>query len=392
MKNPYLSPVVRKTLFFLLMIFYIGSLPAMAQHVNNPNIQGTGVDQYGAYVQFGIPIEDVDRGCCSAYTATQAVTSGGLSFNNNTIAIFSAADPSHNGDNTHTINVQIMSGYGTVMVNNGQSAMLSSGSGNQVINDGYGGQTSVLYLRWYVDQSHLGQTLNFSSAEYVTGYFDGSDGSKADQKNQSWSGSASASFGIPNPTFSFATSANVGNMTINYTYGSGGSNGLIGTAGNYTITHWINNNTGNTVTDNTNQNATGSMDVGMSNSSQAYTFNTKATGQGGYLSYSSTTPVTVPPYIWPSSLNVQYDGRDSIQVSWNVPVPTGGSGFIKGDNFELQRSTDPSFATNVKGVANYAYDSTKASYSIYDNLSDITGGAIIYYRLRRTATQNNRNW
>ncbi|HTN38877.1 MAG TPA: LamG domain-containing protein, partial [Arachidicoccus sp.] len=362
------------TLFCILVcgLFCMGSGTVRAQHVDNPGIDGTGVDAYGAYVQFNIDISD--QSGSHAAGSRQNVTTGRLYYNGTQIATFSSTN--HNWNNTG-VNVSITSGFGTYS---------TSGSDGE----------SRISLRWYITQDLIGKSLSFSSHEYVTGYYyasnGGDDGAKGDQGNQDWSGSATASFSIPDPDFSFSASKNVGNMKISYIYGSGGKNGVIGSPDPYTVMHWINSNTGAAVTDNTNQNATGALEMPISNSSQTYTFNTKATGKDGHLSYTSTKAISVPAYIWPTALNAKYDGRDSAELSWTVPIPVSGSGFVTGDNFELQRSTDATFATNTKTVASYAYDPLKSNYSVSDNLSDITGGSTLYYRLRRTATQGDWNW
>jgi hypothetical protein len=387
MKNFNLRSL-RGKVFLLFTLFYSLTKIASGASVGNPYISGSGVDQYGAYIEFVIDIRD-QSGSHSAGNL-QEVTTGHLSYNGIWIATFSASSSSWDDQG---INVQINQGYAIASNGSGWTGMLSSVSGNQNVSNGSGGE-ATLTIRWYIPQYMLGQTLNFSSHEYVTGYYvtigGSDDGALGDQGNQNWSGSSSASFSIPAPSFGFTTSKSLDSMSVNYSY----VNTTIpsGQANNYTIKHWMDSNTGETVTDNSNVNPSGSLNVAMSNSFVTHNFTTTVTGQGGYMTYSLTTPVSVPPYIWPASLNAQYNGRDSVMVSWQVPAATG-SGYITGDNFEVQRSTDPTFATNVTEVTQSdKYNPGQTSYSIWDNLSNITGGTTVYYRLRRTATQSDWGW
>lgn len=65
---------------------------------------------------------------------------------------------------------------------------------------------------------------------------------------------------------------------------------------------------------------------------------------------------------------------------------------MDGDNFELERSTDPDFLVNVKTIVNYPYDPDKTNYEIEDDLRDMKGGQRVYYRLRRTKSAVEWKW
>lgn len=96
-------------------------------------------------------------------------------------------------------------------------------------------------------------------------------------------------------------------------------------------------------------------------------------------------------YEWPQVLTAAYDGRDTVMLSWQVSKP--GASYLGGDNFELRRSTDSLFATNVKVVtASYSYDPNISDYSFTDDITDIRGGQRLFYQLRRTATATDWGW
>src|SRR5690606_12113112 len=78
----------------------------------------------------------------------------------------------------------------------------------------------------------------------------------------------------------------------------------------------------------------------------------------------------------------------------DVPAATGSAGtdFIDGDDFELERSTDPDFLTNTKTVVSYPYDPDRTRYEIEDDLSDLKGGSRVYYRRRRTKSASQWQW
>lgn len=96
-------------------------------------------------------------------------------------------------------------------------------------------------------------------------------------------------------------------------------------------------------------------------------------------------------YAWPETLNAAYDARDTVILSWQVEKP--GASYLGGDNFEIRRSTDSLFTSNVKVItASYAYDPATTDYSFTDDITDIRGGQHLYYQLRRTSTATDWGW
>ncbi len=99
-----------------------------------------------------------------------------------------------------------------------------------------------------------------------------------------------------------------------------------------------------------------------------------------------------PAYVWPETLEAEYDGRDSVKLSWDVKLPLYT--YVSGDNFEVERSTDSTFQKNVVRVGDLLpYNGDSTHYSIVDDLSkNLKGGTRVYYRLRRTKTKATWGW
>lgn len=140
----------------------------------------------------------------------------------------------------------------------------------------------------------------------------------------------------------------------------------------------------------------GSFNIRLTNHAQSKSLtasaNLQAYADGRYAaSYSTTQNTTVPAYIWPDTLYAAYNGEDSVTLRWQVNTPDGDD-YMDGDNFEIQRSTDPGFQNNVRSVGVVPYDKDQTDYTLADNLSDLQGGAHVYYRLRRTKSSAKWNW
>lgn len=98
-----------------------------------------------------------------------------------------------------------------------------------------------------------------------------------------------------------------------------------------------------------------------------------------------------PIFTKPTNLIAAYDNADSVTISWKAILPTGSS-YVGGDNFKLERSVDSTFKANVKMItSSYAFDPREVNYTIQDDISDIKGGTRLFYRLQRTAGEN-QSW
>lgn len=371
--------------YFMLLPLLAFNFHSSAGDLQSPRISGSGLDEYGVYIEFFLPVKNNDG-------TNHRVTTGSLWYGQNAdgsgydkqIASFSAFD---NDDDNFQISYFIHSGYVRVKGRTEEFTGMQIPGGAGVVRDGTSGTNTTLILRLYLPQDKLAEVLGFHLHLYVT-----ATGAAKDPGNKDYYFSTSTSIDfIPDPDFSFAPSATPGRMSVKYAYNA--PDNVIGTAGDYTITHWMDNNESAKVTDNTNQNATGSLDVNMSSFESYRTFWTEATGKGGYLTYKDWSNVYVPAYVWPSSFTAEYDSMNNVTVKWRVNTKSLGTGYVENDNFEVQRSTDKTFGTNVTTVTStQAYQATQADYQVIDDLSDIKGGDTIYYRIRRTKTKNDWNW
>lgn len=378
--------------FFLIFLIYGKSVWATDHEkitagsrsnvTDGVRLEAYGQDEYGIYIQFYVCSRSIHDGKVWVYNApvTGTYNDNGVTRNFNLFRYYNTK--TNNGGNDNAV----------VVINNG-----STGVRYQAFNDAPdmswsdftrgsiwktdGGYDLVeAHVRWYVPDYLIGRTLTIK--DYIT--LGDNEGTASSSRNYYVSYQSSYS-----PDFSVSPSKTPGKMTVKYTY-----YGSIGVHGNYnyTIKHWMDINSGDAITDKTNTNPTGSLDVPINNQQTTHYFYTRFTGKGGYLSYTRSHQVTVPAYVWPYYFIATYDHKDSVRLQWFINTYNLGNDFIDNDNFEIERSTDPTFATNKTTVATYTYNSSQSAYAIYDNLNNLKGGTKVYYRLRRTKTSTDWNW
>src|SRR5699024_23980 len=96
-------------------------------------------------------------------------------------------------------------------------------------------------------------------------------------------------------------------------------------------------------------------------------------------------------FVHPTGLTATYDGKDTVNITWENPLQ-GNQAYVSGDKFKLERSTDSTFQNNIKTVTStIKYAPDKKNFSVTDDITDISGGLILYYRLTRTMAQN-QDW
>lgn len=351
--------------------------------LRSAKIEGEGMDEYGAFVDIYLPVSNVQG-------INRWVNSGHLYVNNNFCGDYwslSAED--------RTINFSLR---GTEFVGmrirakdfGGWSGFFTDGNEHHVDDGGDNdGDVAEVVVRLYLPQSKLGQNLGFK----VIGSIDGNSGSGSGYTGPFDYGIGSRT--IQNPildaSFTADVATSVGNMNVAYRY-----TGMIGGnfSGDYTITHWLANNTAGGATDNTNNNATGNVTIGKANTVRNVLFNTKFVGKEGRITYTKTQTVEIPAYQWPDTITPVYDDSSGIMtVSWNINALASSANYIKGDEFEVQRSFNANFlpANNIKTYT-IAFDGATTSYSIEDDLKSDNRQGPVYYRLRRTKTRGNWEW
>lgn len=361
-----------------------------------------GVDDKGLYVDLYV--------CAASKSSGLYVTKGQVSVTfisssgvKQTVPIFSYSSITggFGGLTFPTSGVQIVpSNTGVPSLNTGiEARAFNSGDAGQQAWTGYvpsvlggllpvaredgGSNYQEAIVRWYIPGALAGQYIAFHD-DVQYGMTSGATGAAGiDLPSQV--------FNLPatyKPSFTYAPSKMPGKMTVTYQYRSAPS-----PFSNYYITHWMDNDEADSIADNSYINASGSLDVGISNYPATHTFVTQYTTSVG-LKYIQNSFPSVPAYSWPVNISANYDGKDTVNLQWTVPSLQyyGNNSAVTGDNFEVDRSTDPTFATNVSTVANYPYDLSKDTYNVVDNVSNITGGATLYYRLRRTQSESNWNW
>ena len=370
------------TILFLLLGF---SIFAKADEFE-PSISGTGIDEYGSFIDFKLTTSNTDginRWINSGSVWVQeADGSGGVA-----IATFSS-----NSAEGHLANFALQSGVAARVRGSSQgwSGMFTD-YGNKVFSDPGGAQT-IIYFRWYMPQSYFGRPHHFSVFLTVDG-------------NSSASGTGARGYPfdlgtIQNPlinaTLSAGISANAGNMKVDYSY-TGTIGGDAFGPPDYTISHWLGSTTANTKTDATNKNASGFIDLARSNNFANVVFHSKFAGKGGYVIYSKDQTISMPAYQWPTGITPAYNESTGVlKVSWLVDKLADNT-YIKGDEFEIQRSLDAAFPSAGTKTFTVAFDggalnNNKFNYSINDDLTSENVQGTVYYRLRRTKSKTDWEW
>ena len=292
---------------------------------------------------------------------------------------------SHPGLDDRSKGIWVME-KGSAYVNGTENSRFQGGNGgcNSVDCDvsKYGniGANARVYIRWYVPDQLTGQTLNFDYS--ATANIDNDD-----QGAESL-GFVKMQAMIQQPIGNFSTSVDfsedAGQMAASYSF-----------AGNnlYPSTLSFNGLSQKTAAG---EAPAGSFEISMDNLPAHKELLVQAglalIAEGQYAAtYSQTQDVVVPAYIWPDTLEANYDGKDSVFLTWKVNLPEDGN-YIDGDNYEIQRSSDAAFQENVKTVGTVPYDKDQTDYALEDDLSDIKGGSHLYYRLRRTKSASKWNW
>ena len=115
-----------------------------------------------------------------------------------------------------------------------------------------------------------------------------------------------------------------------------------------------------------------------------------------YETYSGT--VTIPAYNQANNISGTYDQvTGTITLNWtiNTSSHSNSNNFISqtiGGDFEIQRSTTSNFSQNVKDFP-VTFATNKSSYSLTDEIPDLSNNTTFYYRIRRSKpTGWNTSW
>lgn len=389
---------------------YSGPSEEVKEKVPKDPIGYSGIDEYGYYINLYIRAATrggggnrthlyVNRGSVLVETRDGA---------RQEIFQFWGNPWSSGGPNNTAVNVKptitgvkLKAFNGDNVINNSWSDFVPAG--NVVTKFDGGADIKEGFVRWYVPQYLMQQDFRIYSDYNVLGtnginypymgYPLDANGYEIDPND--W-GPSSAHYNITveNPAvnsvaFSYSPSSNPGKMTLKYAYSD--SVGIFN-HNRYSVKHYIDDNATDLSIDNSNWAPSGTLEVDMNNTNITHQFKTIFTGKDGIFSYTSSQDVDVPAYVWPSAVMADYDGRDSVKVSWDANIYNLGNGYIKNDNFEVQRSTDPTFATHTTTVGSYPYDPNLSHYVMFDNLKNLEGGTQVYYRVRRTKTSFDWEW
>lgn len=98
---------------------------------------------------------------------------------------------------------------------------------------------------------------------------------------------------------------------------------------------------------------------------------------------------TLPAYQQAVDFSARLNANCQVELTWRS-MQTNGTEYIGNDEYEIERSTDPSFST-VKTIGSVKYEKSK-SYSLVDDVSEDNYDGIYYYRIRRTAAKSKWGW
>ena len=338
---------------------------------------------YGAYVEFVAEVSDLEGLDTWTTTGQLFATVNGTRFQ---ILNFTSADR----DNFYG-NFRVMDGYGRARgaTENNWSSLMDGATAEVRVRDGTSGNRTTLVMRWYVPVKWIGTSIKYSVHDYVDEAGDDVGARDYDLTTQTVDNP------IPNATFGTITTlpSRPGYMVVPYSYSSN-----VGPSDYYKLTHYL---LTYSIRDNTISSPSGSFEVPMSGDVRTPNFVTRTKSTLGtpvnflYFRYEKVQPITIPAYQWPASLTPTYNASTGIvTVSWNVPSLSGvdPASIIRGDNFELQRSTDNTFPSDKTTTYTIPYGTDITAYSKGDDLSELNIQGTVYYRLRRTKTSNDWEW
>jgi hypothetical protein len=347
-------------------------------------ISSTGTDDYGAYVEFVAEVSDLD-GYDSWTTTGQLFAT--IDGSKTQILNFTSSDR----DNFYG-NFKVSWGYGRARGNteNNWTSLMSSADAQVRVRDGTSGNFTNLVMRWYVPYYYIGKSIQYTVHDYVNQSVISDIGARDYDLG-------TRTFANPVPDATIGTIATLASrtayMVVPYSYST-----KVGPSDYYKMRHYVQ---GTSVDDNTITSPSGSIQVPMSSSVQNVDFQTYlvftlgAQRDPGYFLLRKFQPIIIPAYQWPASLTPTYNASTgTMSVSWSVPSLSGvdPASIIRGDNFELQRSTDNTFPSDKTTTYTIPYGTDITSYSKADDLSELNIQGTVYYRLRRTKTSNDWEW
>lgn len=402
-----LYPIRKRQLRFtrLLAITALLLAPGMYIKAQLPgmNAKTTTIykDEYGAFIDFRLPVAEFPVvGTPIWLTASELIVSDGTV--NKTVAAYRSLNSGASGKDQAALTIQLGQAGRTIgWAGNGYQAMQTPAQNatHQLRTAQEGFFIEYFDFRWYLPENLFDKKLTFtinytlnnnSAAKTYT--LTNADGSTGD----------SIPFPLLNAALTNKFSGTPGKTDITYSYTGAGAVGDATVPGVnfydfYTITHRLIDSstspigTSPTDTDGPNGNISGTLTTGMSNMPQTY-FETNFTGKDGFVQYRKLQQ-TPPAYQWPAAINTVYnDTTGIVTLSWNINALNSNDNYIQGDEFEVQRSFDPTFSTADYKTYKVSYDVGTTGYSITDNLTDLNVQNKVYYRLRRTKSANDWGW
>lgn len=259
-----------------------------------------------------------------------------------------------------------------VQVNNGEGE-ITDRHGVQFIGEGEhkftapaenDNSTSFMTVHWYFPSYWEGKQLSFS----VKASFDRYNAADPSSVDFNFSGASATVASFPKPTLSYSIARDVGKYTVSYSTPS-------------TVTpvkvNW--NNAGEINAPGT----TGSILTDIKDDTQRYSVSLKYKLNKYYNTEPHSTDTILPAFHQPLDFKVENISNGDTKLTWRI-ANTGLDNCQTGDKFEIQRSEDPSFATDLKAVGSIAFSSSNTSYELVDNTGKENINKTVYYRIQRT--------
>jgi hypothetical protein len=392
----------------IILLIAVCSTRATAQAevwTDHPYIAATGMDEYGVYVQLHLPVAYVAQGIFdySIDGVVQVAADNGpwndlfsVKPTGPQLAALMRKDQ-HLGSGFRAKSYDnAQAGWSNYTYQDLQTVVISNASQSEL-------RFTRVSVRWYIPDALMGYELSFRITGERTAGVGGSGiplaytEVLAYEKENNVTAKRFAS-PIPSVKFSTALSAKADSLAVELSYDK-----AIGTEYDpvegldaYRFSHAI--YPGGAVSEDASaSHPGGAVLVPRLDHDTTVEVRSMLRGKDGHNVYTASSFADVHAiYPWPKSLESAYDSSSgTVSLSWHMP-PTADYNMdqlIKGDRFQIERSTDPTFEDrDVTKTFQMDYSSSQSDYTLNDDLSEDNVQGIIYYRMRRDKTASDWEW
>jgi hypothetical protein len=391
----------------VLLIAICAGQSARAQvWTDYPSIPATGVDEYGAYVQLHIPVAFVAQGLFNFSVDGMVQVSADQG---PWTDLFSVKPAGPLLAQVQWKDQHLGSGFRAKSYDNAQAnwssylykdfplAIISNVSQSDQ-------QFTRIYVRWYIPDAMMGYELSFRITGGITNVIGGGSGIPQPYtqvfpyEKENNAGTKRFASPIPPVKFSTALSPKADSLAVELTYDKaiGADYDPVEGLDEYTFSHAVYPG-GALLPDAGTSHPGGSVLVPRLDQDTTVEVRSFLRAKDGHNVYTASSFADVHAiYPWPKSLESAYDSSSGVvTLSWHMPpIPDYNlDQIIKGDHFQIERSTDPTFEDrDVTKTFEMDYTSNRSDYTFNDDMSEDNIQGMIYYRMRRDKTASDWEW